>query len=253
MITPRRAHRILKREIAESLPYPVARRVVTRPNNPFVPHDDQSRSIFIHVPKVAGTSFKSLFFGTEQEIPANEDGWRELQAGGVWPRGHRRIADYYLFDAVRAESYFKFAFVRNPWDRLLSAYSYLTTSPDRTPADTRFADRYLTTENSFEKFVMKLPNPVFRMLMRERVHFRSQASFLCLAGQKGTAMDFVGRFENLSEDTETILTRLGKPVDAIPHVRASKRGDYRSANSARMQQIVGDVYAADVRLFGYDF
>ncbi len=68
---------------------------------------DRLRCIFVHIPKAASVSVCRGLFG-------------EL-AGG-----HAHIGVYQLaFSHLEFSSYFKFAFVRNPWDRLFSAYAFL--------------------------------------------------------------------------------------------------------------------------------
>ncbi len=62
---------------------------------------DETRSIFIHIPKTAGVSLCEALYGTPII-------------------SHARLRHYQVvYDWQTYESYFKFAFVRNPWDRLL--------------------------------------------------------------------------------------------------------------------------------------
>lgn len=68
---------------------------------------DRTRSVFIHIPKTAGRSLVKGLYGLNSVE----------HAGAEW---------YQRIDALRFESYFKFAFVRNPWDRMVSAWSYLS-------------------------------------------------------------------------------------------------------------------------------
>ena len=68
---------------------------------------DQCGCIFIHIPKCAGVSVSKALFGN--------------LAGG-----HSRVVDYQLvFNSNEYSNYFKFTFVRNPWDRLVSAFFFL--------------------------------------------------------------------------------------------------------------------------------
>ncbi len=60
---------------------------------------DESKCIFVHIPKSAGTSVKNALF-------PNTKG-----------PGHRMAMDYYLENPKKYEEYFVFAFVRNPFDR----------------------------------------------------------------------------------------------------------------------------------------
>ena len=72
----------------------------------YKPYDDY-RCIFVHIPKAAGMSICRSLFGN--------------LAGG-----HATLSDYQIiFPRLEFESYFKFTFVRNPWDRVFSAYNFL--------------------------------------------------------------------------------------------------------------------------------
>ena len=69
---------------------------------------DNYRCIFIHVPKTGGMSVRKTLFTKSDLYP------------------HLTIRDYQsLLSEQEVGSYYKFAFVRNPWDRLVSAYSFL--------------------------------------------------------------------------------------------------------------------------------
>lgn len=67
---------------------------------------DHYRYLFIHITKTAGTSVAISLFG---ELPY-----------------HYTAVQYrVIYGRKTFNRYFKFAFVRNPWDRLYSAYSFL--------------------------------------------------------------------------------------------------------------------------------
>jgi chondroitin 4-sulfotransferase 11 len=81
-----------------------------------ISHDHQC--IFTHVPKTAGKSIRYLFGLPEFKHQYKADG-RNVEHGF----GHRRLSEF-VNEKYFAE-YFKFAFVRNPFDRLVSAFFYL--------------------------------------------------------------------------------------------------------------------------------
>ncbi len=92
--------------------------------SPFKPGILETGVIFIHVPKAAGSSIKTEIYGKPQF-------------------GHRRIAEFYAYDRARTAAFFKFAFVRNPWDRMLSAFTYLRQDKGNSGRDRQIvADLY---------------------------------------------------------------------------------------------------------------
>jgi hypothetical protein len=189
---------------------------------------DQHQAIFIHIPKTAGVSLKQAL-GVPEEI------------------GH---ADYLAFRAAspaKCRSYFKFTFVRNPWDRLLSAYSFLQAGG--IPRFDRFwRVQLMSGVTSFEEFVMdRLENAV----AFQALHFRPQYSFLC-DGAGRMKMDFVGRFETIEEDCEQLAARLGIALP-LQRLNRSRHTAYQSAYTPAMRDLVARIYARDIELFGYRF
>lgn len=192
------------------------------------PAYDQHRAIFIHIPKTAGTSVGEVLF------PGNRS-------------THYRWDHYQSYCANRFQSYFKFTFVRNPFDRLVSAYVYLNQGgKSATNADRRFYQRYLSPYRSFEQFVHEgLSNPT----IRQWGHFAPQSQFI--AASDGTIMvDFVGRVEQLDQDFQTVAEKL-KIKAKLKHVNATKRKHYSEYYDAQTEQIVREHYATDLHLFNY--
>ncbi|ADI14736.1 sulfotransferase family 2 domain-containing protein [Truepera radiovictrix] len=194
---------------------------------PFFRH----RCLFIHVPKAAGLSVGKGLFGA---------------ATGH----HRTVAGYQLLlSRSEFEAFFKFAFVRNPWDRLASAFFFLK-SGGLHDTDARWAAEHLAPYATFEAFVTGWVN---RHNVHSWVHFRPQHHYLCLPGRRELLLDFVGFFENLASDYELIRARLGtgEPLPAENVTRA--RRDFRELYTPEMREIVARVYREDIALLGYTF
>lgn len=193
---------------------------------------DRLRCIFVHVPKCAGVAISSALFGS--------------LAGG-----HRNIRTYQLvFSRREFGSYFKFAFVRNPWDRLASAYSFLRRG-GFSPADRAWARANLDRYPDFRSFV--------RGWVREENvgrwnHFLPQTHFLCIGDV--LALDFIGYYENLAEDYELVRARLGVGGPLVERNAPGGRrppGQFETLYDEETRRIVADVYRRDVELLGYEF
>jgi hypothetical protein len=191
----------------------------------------QTKSIFVHVPKAAGTSTVYGLYGRK--------------AGD-----HRTIADYQLcFSQKEFNSFFKFAFVRNPWDRLLSAYLYLKQG-GRNQEDQEWAETYLSSYETFPEFVTQWVN---QDNIQSGLHFRLQTEFLC-THQARLAVDFIGYLETIDQDYEYIRGKLGigQPLKTRNQT-IQREKDYRQYYSKAMIQIVERVYQQDIALLGYTF
>jgi len=190
---------------------------------------DEHRCIFVHIPKTAGLSIAKALFGN---------------AGG----SHVPLSTYErVFDKAEFDSYFKFAFVRNPWDRVVSAYAYLIDGGGQNEYDEKWG-RTLAAYDGFEAFVTGWLTPGN---VREQIHFLPQHEFVCTEGS-ALGVDFVGRFERIEQDFESVRKKLGIG-GALQHLNASKRQRYASYYNPKTIGIVADVYQKDIELFGYDF
>ncbi|UWR35726.1 sulfotransferase family protein (plasmid) [Sulfitobacter sp. W027] len=189
---------------------------------------DEHQAVFIHLPKTAGTSVShALGLSASRHIPAEA---------------------YRMANPRKFAKFFKFAFVRNPYDRLLSSYAFLMNG-GMNDDDARFAATHVQPFGSFSQFVIEglACNPKIRAW----VHFRPQTDFVCdPAGYH--IMDFIGRFECISEDYETVAERIGVS-GALPRTNRSRHGDYREAYNAESLDIVRQIYRRDLATFRYDF
>jgi hypothetical protein len=190
---------------------------------------DQTQSIFVHIPKCAGMSITKALYGN--------------LAGG-----HTTFDRYLLiFSSKEIRSYFKFTIVRNPWDRLVSAYHFLQGG-GFDEKDRQFAKSELEHFSSFDEFVR---NWVDSASIWKCNHFRPQYHYF-LDQFRRVPLDFVGRFENLQADFEYICDRLGVQA-TLPNVNASRHRDYRGYYTPETRKIVASVYATDIDLLGYEF
>jgi hypothetical protein len=167
------------------------------------------RCLFVHVPKTAGMSVEHVFLrlvGLTWETRAplllrgNDDPGlgpprlAHLKAGEYVARGH--------LTAEQFESYFKFSFVRNPWDRIVSEYKY----------------RGYPVKIDFKTYLFKhLPPPGWTDTY---CHIIPQYDFLYDDGGK-LLVDFVGRYESLQPDFDKVCARLGIPPTPLPRVDRS--------------------------------
>lgn len=190
------------------------------------------KCLFVHIPKCAGVAINRALYGG---------------LGG----GHLEIKDYQLmFTAEEYASLFLFTVVRNPFDRLWSAYRFLKTGGLNID-DATWARRNLR-HDGFNAFVEQWLTPARAM---STLHFRPQLSYLRIPGTTDIVVDFVARHETLASDFDYLRQRLGL-IDIVlgtDNRSAIAGDDYRQAYSSTAREIASKVYADDLRVFGYSF
>lgn len=194
--------------------------------NVYNPQYCASKSIFVHIPKTAGTSVSEALYGMQP-----------------W---HHLARSYQQVDPQRFEEYFSFAFVRNPWDRALSIYKYarkISDSPYRGPLTD------IAGYDSFESFVMDWCE---KEKIQDHYFLRSQFSFVSI-DDESVGIDFLGRFENIDEDFKEVCRNMGVDV-ALPKLnQAKKKEDFRQSYTTEMVDKIASVYNDDVEKLGYSF
>ena len=217
------------------------------------------RCILVHVPKTGGTSVERFFLklhGLDWQsrspllLRANPEPSRgpeflaHLTAREYVACGHVLAADW--------DSHFKFAFVRNPWERLVSQYQ----------------SRRLDRVCSFREYVLT-GLPAQSSYTDAWRHLMPQSDYLNDSDGR-SLVNFVGRFENLQTDFDIVCSRLGIADSKLPHSKPSapkglrswlRRGlfglssssghQYRKLYDPELVDVVSSMYQKDLEAFGY--
>lgn len=195
--------------------------------------------LFIHIPKTAGNSVqRALFEYSEDEViivAPHQDGVErfEIQSPKLDVHKHSSLNDYrQQLSRETFEGLYKFACVRNPWDRCVSYFF----SPHRGSVD--------WSPEAFGDFIDTQVRPVNDYLDLE--HGDQPSAF--------RNVDDIIRFESLESDFSRICSALGLGSVTLPHVNASSRRDYRRyyVNSALVEK-VATRFAEEIRFFNYAF
>ena len=133
-------------------------------------------------------------------------------------------------------SFFKFAFVRNPFDRFVSYCAFMT--------------REIRAFDRDPKSVMH--HMLFRAPPMQHVLFRPQYAFV--ADQNGELLsDAIGRVEEMQQSYDQMCKRIGIPTTQLEKANSSRHGDYRQYYDQQLIDGVANLYGRDLSLFGYDF
>lgn len=184
---------------------------------------DSHRFVFAHVPKTGGISVRA----------ALED-FADGQAAARRDTTHETLPDLMLREP-RLASYFKFAFVRNPWDRMVSFHAYARSSLKPTLPEMQCTD--------FGQMLRLLDQSAVWL---ERLYvMQPQCGFV-------RGADFVGRFETLESDFLRVCASLNiRP--ALSRKNSSDHGAYGAYYDAWGRDFVARRYAQDIEEFGYAF
>lgn len=193
--------------------------------------------VFVHIQKTGGNAI-TIGLGQSAADPMKHFTALEL----------RRVTGEAFWDDS-----FKFAFVRNPWDRLVSWWSMvnaLRADYERGRALNLFQSTVLAKTKTFEDFVA-LDDVIIDTDGTKSVQ-RNQIDYITDEAGK-VIVDFVGRFERLEEDANLALAgRLGRTL-TLPHANASVRKDYRSYYTPALAEKVAHIFKRDIDAFGYSF
>ena len=135
------------------------------------------------------------------------------------------------------ETYFKFGFVRNPWDRVVSLY-------ERNEA------LQLRNRMSFDQFVEWMQYSSSACLQPSPHRYQLD----WFVDPNGTILaDFIGKFERLEADWAFVAQKLGVNPE-LPHWRPNPRArHYTEYYNDETKQLVADKFRVDIEHFGYEF
>lgn len=201
-----------------------------------MPFSDKYRCVFLHNPKAAGTTIEKLL-----EIPNNPTFLLNYSYPDPRQPALQHLPYSHLLKLIpeKMAQYFKFTFVRNPWDRVVSTYHWNSRG-----------------KFSFEEFVDMIDDLYRRS---DPTEFHKLPEFSKIFGSHFYPQHFydgvdvtVYRFEDFTNETKKLLAKFGisKP---IPVLNKRDHRHYSSYYTPRTQDIIGRIYSTDIQLYGYRF
>jgi hypothetical protein len=203
--------------------------------------------IFIHIPKTGGISVRNALSPIHR-IPLERISLYLLKHQvksltgrdfSVFDKGltHARALD--IQAAMSQEifsSFYKFAFVRNPWDWNVSWYHFLLKEKKHP------AHGYVIKMRDFDEYLEKRITTKSYNLQKDFI-MNSQGELL---------VDFVGRYETLASDFNSVCKALKISVP-LHHYNSSKHPPYRTLYNSYTRKLVADHFAGDIEIFQYSF
>lgn len=202
--------------------------------------------IFIHIPKCAGSSIKDFIFDNPKldwRIPHYDVlyGWCPKRKIHLQHATSDQLLDLGLVSKNNWNDYFKFTFVRNPYDR---AYSdYLWIQEDRNIKGS-FKD-YITKSGDFKKVLSNNSVKEYR-----GDHLLQQTDFFDFK-----QMDFIGKFENIDDDINQLKDILHLDKNFDNHAKKSEHRKYHYSLffNKNKKQLVEKYFKNDIDLLDYTF
>lgn len=202
---------------------------------PQIPSAFRSNNIiFVHVPKAAGSTINLGLFG--------------------YRIGHRTIESFWQADPEFTEQAFKFAFVRHPYLRFVSAYRYLCKG-GISSRDAEYSQRYAQEFASLGSFAEASEQADFRKAI---IHLRPQWEFLSLPANARYKlfMDYVVKTEFLNQHINVLISLVPETIatrfTAVKETRLNVTQHSRSEIDTDVFQKIRLIYQDDFELFGYD-
>ena len=199
--------------------------------------------LFIHIPKTAGKSIRKALLPYSVKPPQSQ--YRRLLShlpvkenpmkANFRPHNTAEWGRLKLSEAV-FRNCFKFSFVRNPYDRAVSYYIFLKTNQKhhhhKTVADMSFVE-FLRWQQS-----------------RSRISMQWNA---IADRDENVLVDFIGRFERIETDLQTIFDRLGMNRVELLHKNKGVRTSYQNYYCDVSKKIVESIWRTDIKKLQYKY
>ncbi|NEO54645.1 MAG: sulfotransferase family protein [Okeania sp. SIO3B5] len=207
---------------------------------------DDRKLIYLVTSKVACTSIKTTL-GKAYSIESNNE--MDIHLKDIW-NGYRKVEPL----PNHYDTYFKFAFVRNPFCRLVSCFrdrvefdsNFETYFESNYKLNYKYKIRAGMTFSDFVKTIVTIPHH-----LADR-HFKSQ--YATLYHNQKCKVDFVGKYESLREDWAYIANRFDFDPQ-LPHLNvasASRKKPYWEYYDQELLALASEYYKNDIRYFGYE-
>jgi hypothetical protein len=216
--------------------------------------------IFIHIPKNAGTSMRGVFGALENtesyDMPNPHINIKQLEKNLLNPNlptthnSRRHITTSELKENMENSwnDYFKFAFIRNPFERLVSFYHFYKTKQFQqwrpNHKMTKEVNSYTFSEWVQHRKVQQKSKkvPIFKL---PQTHWTD-------AGEN-QLVDYIGRYENIEEDYKYVLDKLKIKYEPLPLYNKSYHNSCDEYYDDYTISVAKWWYKSDIDRFNYTY
>ena len=198
-------------------------------------YDKEKKLLFIHIPKNGGNSVERAI-GMERMA--------ELAK-------HSQITD--VEPIIKIDQYYKFAVIRNPWDRVVSMYYFLNKhGATRNMSFKSWLLANNTTAQSV-RVMAGLPNPDKKIHGYYDAPLQTKTQLSWLKTLDGNiAIDFVCRLEHLNDDMAELCKIKNLNSQQIQFLNKTEHPKYNNVHDQETIDFVGQHYREDIDFFGFD-
>lgn len=204
---------------------------------------DEGKCIYVQNPKVACSSIKAAIYHLPEDVEDYEEIHNMLLKKGKRLKRRQSLE-------IEYPNYFKFTFVRNPYERLVSCYVNKFIVDKEKKKDNYFNEYFLKNikaVRSFSEFVYKI------FFISDRIadwHFRSQACITHeIRKEKKSCVNYVGKYEKLNNEFNKIAMRYH--FAQLRWYNKSYDYDWRDYYTLKTAVMVYLRYHRDFKLYGY--
>jgi len=212
--------------------------------------------VFVSVPKTASTTIRSclsqysdiLYHGDKEKLIIHYPrGWKPR----IKVFEHARLE--HIKEFIELTDYFSFCFVRNPFEIALSNYLFFQKSIEEWDVDLEGKNRFKDVYNAYKETLKN--SSTFRewIVNKKNCGWLDEYHWNPEQFHWARDVDFIGRFENLQEDFNTVCDKIGIRHQQLPHENKTKHKHYTEYYDDETKQIVAEKYAKDIEYFKYKF
>lgn len=197
------------------------------------------KAIFFHIPKTAGYAIERFLDNVDDRDATvfHPDVLFGIHDSTYTQHlNYTKMQTYVKSDVL--DNYFKFTFVRNTWDRLVSAFTYLDGGQGEI--------------SDFKKILTRKCHLLKEGGLPITDHYNTQLNYINHNGCQ--IIDFIGRFENLQDDFAHVCQTLNIPFTDLPKKNSSKRqSDYRYYYDDELINLVHETYKDEIDFFNFKY